>query len=205
MKDEAQSPQEETPNTYWRWLVESWRYPLGHNPAEKWYGVVTLLGEDIVLFIGLAVAGNYIANLFDMPLVHHGSGATFWAIVILFVVQLITILCSMVGHLFVFGNTGGFWQYVNKVAQVTNWNFWIAICAFFFLNFEFKLRLAWIWRSFSLDFLCIICIGIISFSCLPRSGNGKDDSRPILGSSYLLSNGSCSLCHHLGHSIKYFN
>lgn len=82
MKDEVQSPQEETPNTYWRWLVESWRYPLGHNPAEKWYGVVTLLGEDIVLFIGLAVAGNYIANLFDMPLVHHGSGATFWAIVI---------------------------------------------------------------------------------------------------------------------------
>ena len=53
MKDEAQSPQEETPNTYWRWLVESWRYPLGHNPAEKWYGVVTLLGEDIVLFLSL--------------------------------------------------------------------------------------------------------------------------------------------------------
>ena len=25
MKDEAQSPQEETPNTYWRWLVESWQ------------------------------------------------------------------------------------------------------------------------------------------------------------------------------------
>ena len=38
------------------------------------------------------MAGNYIANLFDMPLVHHGSGATFWAIVILFVVQIITIL-----------------------------------------------------------------------------------------------------------------
>jgi hypothetical protein len=28
MKDEVQSPQEETPNTYWRWLVESWRYPF---------------------------------------------------------------------------------------------------------------------------------------------------------------------------------
>ena len=37
MKDEVQSPQEETPNTYWRWLVESWHYPLGHSPAEKWY------------------------------------------------------------------------------------------------------------------------------------------------------------------------
>ena len=41
MKDEVQSPQEETPNTYWRWLVESWHYPLGHNPAEKWYGAVS--------------------------------------------------------------------------------------------------------------------------------------------------------------------
>ena len=48
MKDEVQAPKEETPNTYWRWLVESWRYPLGHNLGEKWYGVVTLLGEDIV-------------------------------------------------------------------------------------------------------------------------------------------------------------
>ena len=161
MKDEVQSPQEETPNTYWRWLVESW-----HNPAEKWYGVVTLLGEDIVLFIGLAVAGNYIANLFDMPLVHHGSGATFWAIVILFVVQIITILCSMVGHLFVFGNTGGFWQYVNKVAQVTNWNFWIVICAFFFLILSlssgllgFGEALVWIFYAlFSLgSFLLVVC------------------------------------------------
>lgn len=166
MKDEVQSPQEETPNTYWRWLVESWHYPLGHNPAEKWYGVVTLLGEDIVLFIGLAVAGNYIANLFDMPLVHHGSGATFWAIVILFVVQIITILCSMVGHLFVFGNTGGFWQYVNKVAQVTNWNFWIAICAFFFLILSlssgllgFGEGLVWIFYAlFALgSFLLVVC------------------------------------------------
>ena len=50
MRDEVQAPQEETPNTYWRWLVESWRYPLGHNLGEKWYGVVTLLGEDIVLY-----------------------------------------------------------------------------------------------------------------------------------------------------------
>ena len=35
MKDEVQAPQEETPNTYWRWVVESWRYPLGHNLGEK--------------------------------------------------------------------------------------------------------------------------------------------------------------------------
>lgn len=35
MKDEVQAPKEETPNTYWRWLVESWRYPLGHNLGEK--------------------------------------------------------------------------------------------------------------------------------------------------------------------------
>ena len=35
MKDEVQAPQEKTPNTYWRWLVESWRYPLGHNLGEK--------------------------------------------------------------------------------------------------------------------------------------------------------------------------
>lgn len=133
MKDEVQAPQEKTPNTYWRWLVESWRYPLGHNLGEKWYGVVTLLGEDIVLFIGLAITSNYIANMFDITLIHHASGFTFWAIVILFCVQIITILCSMIGHLFVFGSTDGFWQYVNKVAQVTNWNFWIVICAFFFL------------------------------------------------------------------------
>ena len=133
MKDEVQAPQEKTHNTYWRWLVESWRYPLGHNLGEKWYGVVTLLGEDIVLFIGLAITSNYIANMFDIRLIHHASGFTFWAIVILFCVQIITILCSMFGHLFVFGSTGGFWQYVNKVAQVTNWNFWILICAFFFL------------------------------------------------------------------------
>lgn len=26
MKNEVQSPQEEIPNTYWRWLVESWCY-----------------------------------------------------------------------------------------------------------------------------------------------------------------------------------
>lgn len=166
MKDEVQAPQEETPNTYWRWLVESWRYPLGHNLGEKWYGVVTLLGEDIVLFIGLAITSNYIANMFDITLIHHASGFTFWAIVILFCVQIITILCSMVGYLFVFGSIGGFWQYVNKVAQVTNWNFCIVICAFFFLILSlssgllgFGEALVWIFYAlFSLgSFLLVVC------------------------------------------------
>ena len=151
MKDEVQAPQEETPNTYWRWLVESWRYPLGHNLGEKWYGVVTLLGEDIVLFIGLAITSNYIANMFDITLIHHASGFTFWAIVILFCVQIITILCSMVGHLFVFGS---------------NWNFWIVICAFFFLILSlssgllgFGEALVWIFYAlFSLgSFLLVVC------------------------------------------------
>ncbi|VEF34810.1 Uncharacterised protein [Lactobacillus paragasseri] len=72
----------------------------------------------------------------------------------------------MVGHLFVFGNTGGFWQYVNKVAQVTNWNFWIAICAFFFLILSlssgllgFGEGLVWIFYAlFALgSFLLVVC------------------------------------------------
>lgn len=178
MKDEVQSPQEETPNTYWRWLVESWRYPLGHNPAEKF---VTLLGEDIVLFIGLAVAGNYIANLFDMPLVHHGSGATFWAIVILFVVQIITILCSMVGHLFVFGNTGGFWQYVNKVAQVTNWNFWIAICAFFFLILSLSSGLLGFGEGLVWIFYALFALGSFLLVVCPDPGTEKMIHDPFWG------------------------
>ena len=161
MKDEVQAPQEKTPNTYWRWLVESWRYPLGHNLGEKWYGVVTLLGEDIVLFIGLAITSNYIANMFDITLIHHASGFTFWATVILFCVQIITIFCSMVGHLFVFGSTDGFWQYVNKVAQVTNWNFCILL-----LNPKLKFRLARIWRSLSLDLLCTLFFRFILTGCL---------------------------------------
>lgn len=72
----------------------------------------------------------------------------------------------MVGHLFVFGSTGGFWQYVNKVAQVTNWNFWIVICAFFFLILSlssgllgFGEALVWIFYAlFSLgSFLLVVC------------------------------------------------
>ena len=160
------------------------------QPRGKWYGVVTLLGEDIVLFIGLAITSNYIANMFDIRLIHHASGFTFWAIVILFCVQIITILCSTVGHLFVFGSTGGFWQCVNKVAQVTNWNFWIVICAFLFLILSlssgllgFGEALVWIFYAlFSLgSFLLVVC---------PDPGTEKMIHDPFWGSASEVQKGA---------------
>lgn len=143
--------------------------------------------------------------MFDITLIHHASGFTFWAIVILFCVQIITILCSMVGHLFVFGSTGGFWQYVNKVAQVTNWNFWIVICAFFFLILSlssgllgFGEALVWIFYAlFSLgSFLLVVC---------PDPGTEKVIHDPFWGCSNLSSNDCCHLCYYLGLSLQHYD
>lgn len=126
---------------YWRWIYRSWRYPMNsEGGAAPWYGIVTLLWEDALLFIGMAIAGSSFANAFFGIHLFGLFGAqvtnlVFDVIIILLLFQVVTILCSMVGHLFIFGTVKGFWHYVNRVTQASNCNTIVAVIAFICLLF----------------------------------------------------------------------
>ncbi len=80
-----------------------------------------------------------------------------------------------------FGNTGGFWQYVNKVAQVTNWNFWITICAFFFFILSLSSGLLGFGEGLVWIFYALFALGSFLLVVCPDPGTEKMIHDPFWG------------------------
>lgn len=170
----------ETPeNSYWNWIKNSWRSPMAdNNPGQVWYGIVTLIWEDILLFIGVAVASSSFAQ--QMLGIHlfggmFGYQATNWIIamiLILFLFQVVTVLCSMVGHLFVFGKVGEFWKYLNRLVQTSNWNIVVIVLSFICLLFTYNSGIVSV--GINLLFLSCAIFSLGSFVVVLR-GNPVDE------------------------------
>lgn len=164
--------------SYWNWILKSWRTPMTDEmKARPWYGIVTLIWEDILLFIGIGVAGaSFGVEILDVHLYSlMGAQITQTLIslmLILFLFQVVTVLCSMVGHLFIFGKVGNFWTYLNRLTQVSNWNVVVVIIAFICMLFTINSGL--LGTGFNLMFLSYALFSLGSFVVVLR-GNPVDE------------------------------
>lgn len=166
---------------YWKWIYRSWRYPMySTDDAAPWYGIITLLWEDALLFIGMAIAGSSLANaLFGIHIFGlFGAQITnlvFGLIVLLLLFQVVSILCSMVGHLFIFGTVRNFWYNVNRVTQASNCNTIVSVIAFICLLFTVNSGI--ISCGYNLFMLYCALFSIGSFVVALR---GNPDNEPVI-------------------------
>lgn len=174
--------QKSTKLSYWRWMVESWRHPMGMEAnASHGFGIWTLIWEDIILFWGFEVAGASIIDaVFPGAIAQQLSTEVnkflFTLMILIFCFQIVTVLCSMVGHLFVFGSgsIGNFWGYVNKVMQASNWNIWISIVGFICLLFTSNLGFVTV--GYYLTLLFCVFFGLAAFVNVLR---GEPENKPV--------------------------
>lgn len=92
----------------------------------------------------------------------------------------------MIGHPFVFGNTGGLWQYVNRVAQVTNRNFRIIIYAFFLLILSSNLGLLGFGEGLVWIFYALLALGLFLLVVYSDPGTEKMIHDPSWGAAICL-------------------
>lgn len=118
----------------WQWFVNSWKHPVKKQKAEKWYGIVTFIVEDLLFIIATTVSANAAMSSATFGL-FSGNSDTNGAFVQLFLYLLLltlgSILASFIGSKFVYGNeTDGWWEYTNRIAQISNLNAIFIVVAF---------------------------------------------------------------------------
>lgn len=112
-------------NSLWRWFVNSWKHPMANQSSEKWYGWATLLAEDIIFIIGLAIgaqrfAGSFLGGQFSGFISNVSMQAIISLLIFLLVFQFGTIAIGFVSHKFIYGTQMPFTQYINKTVQIGN-------------------------------------------------------------------------------------
>lgn len=121
-------------NNLWQWFVNSWKHPVGEQNAEKWYGIVTFIVEDLLFVFASAIVANQAMSSATFGL-FSGNSETNGIFVQLFLFFVLltfgSILASFVGSKFVYGqSTPSWWDYTNRVAQIDNLSAIFIVIAF---------------------------------------------------------------------------
>ncbi|QNQ80203.1 zinc ribbon domain-containing protein [Lactobacillus sp. PV034] len=117
----------------WQWFVDSWKHPLGEQKAPKWYGIVTFIVEDILFALGSMLIANAAMSSATFGMFSGNSdtnGAFIQVFLFLILLTLGSILASFIASKFVYSQTIGFWDYVNRIAQIDNLSAIFMIVAF---------------------------------------------------------------------------
>lgn len=112
----------------WLWFVNSWKHPFAEQNAERWYGWVTLLVEDIVfglgLFIGEQRATGAVDSSFGSNLMGASSNFTFGIMIelILFIAlaQVAWLGAAYLAYKVIYGHSKDFMELTNHVVQTSN-------------------------------------------------------------------------------------
>lgn len=59
---QASGQAENVLSTYWRWLLHAWKKPAEAVAAEKWYGLTTLILEDLFFILAVIAGMNKLAS-----------------------------------------------------------------------------------------------------------------------------------------------
>lgn len=51
---------------YWQWCVNSWKYPFSAAVSENWYGLVTILVDDLLIIFGFYFCLKSLANSYSV-------------------------------------------------------------------------------------------------------------------------------------------
>lgn len=116
-------------HSMWNWFVNSWKHPFAEQHAERWYGWVTLLVEDILFGLGLFIGEQRIAGATDSMLgttnlmgdsSHFSFGVALELIIFVALAQLAWIGAAYLAYKVIYGHSKDFMELTNHVVQASN-------------------------------------------------------------------------------------
>lgn len=123
------------PKNYWDWLVHSWKSPVGEQSGQSWFGWVTILGEDLLLILGLLFDSSRLDSMGNFNgSVSRFSGST----LMIFLIYLVLVEAAWLaifygGYHIMYGHARSFFQFTNHVVQTSNLNVIFMVIAFLFM------------------------------------------------------------------------
>lgn len=124
-QDFAQSMKSFDVNNMWQWFVNSWKHPFAEQNADKWYGWITLLAEDILIALGLFIGSQRASSsLFGQSFASDSSkytfGTAFELIFFLLLTQVAWIGAAYLAYKVIYNKNKDFLQLTNHVVQTSN-------------------------------------------------------------------------------------
>ena len=115
----------------WAWFVNSWKHPTQEQTAERWYGWVTLLVEDILIGLGFFIAAHRGASMLGL------AGLTFGvSIELMFFLalgELVFIGAAYLSYKVLYGHVKDFIEFSNHIVQTSNLNAIFIVLFFLFI------------------------------------------------------------------------
>lgn len=124
-QDFAQSMRTFDVHNMWEWFVNSWKHPFAEQNADKWYGWITLLAEDILVGLGLFFgAQRATSSVLGSDIASSTSNFTFgMAIELIFfllVAQVAWIGSAYLAYKVIYNKNKDFLQLTNHIVQTSN-------------------------------------------------------------------------------------
>lgn len=114
----------------WQWFVDSWKHPFTTPTAEKWYGWVTLLVENVLLILGLYICVNKytqdqignsdIGEAAENVILNFSTSLLFELFLYLILTIVAMIAVAYYAHKFVYGHTENILDFVNRIVSCSN-------------------------------------------------------------------------------------
>lgn len=116
-------------HSMWNWFVNSWKHPFAEQRAERWYGWVTLLVEDVLFGLGLFIGEQRVAGAADSMLgttnlmgdsSHFSFGVAIELIIFVALAQFAWIGAAYLAYKVIYGHSKDFMELTNHVVQASN-------------------------------------------------------------------------------------
>ncbi|WP_251717068.1 zinc ribbon domain-containing protein [Lactobacillus agrestimuris] len=124
-QDFAQSMKSFDVNNMWQWFVNSWKHPFAEQNADKWYGWITLLAEDILVALGLFIGSQRAtSSILGQDFAGSTSRFTFGMalelIFFLLLTQAAWIGAAYLSYKVIYNQNKNFLQLTNHIVQTSN-------------------------------------------------------------------------------------
>lgn len=125
----SQAVREFDAHSMWNWFVNSWKHPFAEQRAEKWYGWVTLLVEDVLFGIGLFIGEQRVTGAADSMLgstnlmgstSNFSFGVAIELIIFVALAQFAWLGAAYLAYKVIYGHSKDFLELTNHVVQTSN-------------------------------------------------------------------------------------
>lgn len=122
----------------WEWFVNSWKHPFAEQNADKWYGWITLLAEDVLIGLGLFFgAQRATSSALGSDIASSTSNFTFgMAIELIFfllIAQFAWIGSAYLAYKVIYNKNKDFLQLTNHIVQTSNLSAIFIVIFFIFM------------------------------------------------------------------------
>lgn len=127
----------------WNWFVNSWKHPFAEQKAEKWYGWVTLLIEDLLFCLGLIIIEYRTVDHFNSPLISNSMNilkfynSSFKVVIelLFFIIltQIAWIGAAYLSYKIIYNKDKDLMEFTNRVVQTSNLSAIFMVIYFIFM------------------------------------------------------------------------